>query len=185
MLQRLAVQEPNTSSQLSVKVRAMDDLARDDGPIPVEYFRQNLIWAVGDPFGDYLGQRTASLASRLLDYIDSALEQEPDVEPHNPFFDLDLVSDLARGRGMRITSTEWRSGSERIERLDAEADVILAADDPPAALAAWREANGISTLPQVSDEDDDAVFVTDDGDLLLDPPDPETWRSPRPGPTPG
>jgi hypothetical protein len=45
----------------------------------------------------------------------------------------------------------------------------MAEDDPPAALAGWLEANGISTLPQASEEDE--IFVTDDGEELLESPD--------------
>jgi hypothetical protein len=124
MLQRLALQRPNTSSQLGSTVASMDELARAGEPIPIDRFRNVLIWAMSDPFSDYVGQRTSARAAKLLDYIDAALEQEPEPPAPNPFFDLDLVSDLARGRGMRISAAEWRAGSERIDRLDAEADLI-------------------------------------------------------------
>jgi hypothetical protein len=55
MLRRLALAPmPHSSSQLTQKLRAMDQLAKLDGRIPVDLYREHLTEAMENEMGNYL-----------------------------------------------------------------------------------------------------------------------------------
>ena len=63
----------------------------------------------------------------------------PDLD--RAWFELDLLATMAAARGWAIGVAEWHAGkSKRVRQLEAEGALILAADDPPAALEAWTQA---------------------------------------------
>jgi hypothetical protein len=71
MLRRQALGPmPSTSSAVMAKVRAMDTLAREDGRIPIDLYREQLAEAMDNRFDDYQGTRISSMAGRLMDYLD-------------------------------------------------------------------------------------------------------------------
>jgi hypothetical protein len=69
-LRRLAMTPTSNSRELLARVRAMDELARGDGRIPVEQFTEVLIEAMENRSGTWEGSRAASKAARLLTFIE-------------------------------------------------------------------------------------------------------------------
>jgi hypothetical protein len=89
VLRRLALSPlPQTSSQLCQKLRAMDQLAKLDGRIPVVIYREHLELAMENNFGSYEGARASSMAGQLMDWMDQceaeAREEWPSKTPDEP-----------------------------------------------------------------------------------------------------
>jgi hypothetical protein len=59
-------------------------------------------------------------------------------EQRREWFALDLLSQMAQASDLWVGPDEWRRGSSRVRRLQQQAEEILAADDPAAALERWR-----------------------------------------------
>ncbi len=140
--------QPKTSSALMTKLRAMDLLLKQDGRIRVEYYRQILIWASGNPFDDWQGMRAASMAGRLLDELEELLVPVPEPEV-DPWFELDLIYDMRRALGPHLSSGQLR-------RIDRDAEKILAAENPAVALELWYEGNNVQA-PRVHAPDDELL----------------------------
>jgi hypothetical protein len=145
LLLRRALGPAATSAGLLQKAQAIDILARDGVPVPVEEIRIELsrIIAASDTVGTDRAARAASISARLLDMIDG---EAPDEPPDGPlpnwdneelsladrqfWLEISFAFELACALGWRIGPREWNNSPARVRWLMEQTEPVLAAADP-------------------------------------------------------
>jgi hypothetical protein len=155
LLKRQALSKPTDSAGLLLKAKALDEMVRrldlKSVPAALGACKEQLLEVIllGDRIGTARAQSASSMAGRTLDRLEALeAEPEPPSPADDPFWELDLTTNMVHALDWSIEPPEWREGSPRVRRLVEDAERILDADDPLAVFNAWCGENGVAPPPE-------------------------------------